>query len=326
MSRAFPGALLGAVVIASAATPPVGAQAARAVLEADRTEVTVGDRLTAVITIQHGADQTVRWGDSVDLAPFEILGFAPGPPRVDGDRAVSTATLTLAVFELGELEIPPIRVTLRDASGGETVVETDPFGVGVVSVGLDEGGDIRDLKGPRYIARVWVLLWPWLLAALALATLVGWLILRRRAREPSKVGRASPPRMPHEVARRALDRLEASTLLARGQVKEFHIEVSQIIRTYAEARFGIDALELTTRELIDALRSQDVGDGAIEEVRRFLESCDMVKFARRRPDEGASMALIPVARAFIEATARVEREPSAEPEPSAAPEASVEAA
>lgn len=302
-----------AIAVAVSLAGPVTAQRSRAVLEADVTEATVGDRITATIMIEHAADQSVRWSDSVSLAPFEILGFAPGAPRVDGDRAVSEATLTLAVFELGEVAIPSLSLALVDPSGGEEVVTTDPFVIGVQSVGLDETGDIRDVKGPRDIAFAWLSAWP-LLLALLLGILLAVRALRRRGDRAPGARPAAPPRPAHEIAYDALDRLEGSTMLERGQVKDFHIAVSQVLRTYIEDRFGIDALEMTTGELIAALRNGGFGGTLIDETRRFLDACDLVKFAKRRPDASESLALIPIARQFVDETRPAEPE-RMEPEP-----------
>jgi len=309
---------LGVLLAAWAASPVAGVQVgqeARATLELETTEITVGDRLTGTLVVEHRADQSVVWPDSLDLGPFEVLAFSPGPPSVDGDRALSTASIVLTAFELGELDIPPIELALADADGGERRVRSDPFAVGVVSVGLDEGSDIRDVKGPRSIARNWLLLWPWLLLVLAVVGLVYREIRRRRARGPvPKPATVVPLRGAHEMAHHALDRLEASHLLERGEVKAFHIEVSQILRVYVEARFNVDALEMTTGEVIAGLQGRDLAPGVIDESRRFLVACDLVKFAKRRPSDSESMALIPIVRGIVDATTPADMpEPVEEP-------------
>ena len=296
------------VAVLVAAPAVLAGQDARATLEADVTEATVGDRIGVTIRVEHARDETVAWPDSLSLAPFEVLEAAAVPARPEGDRAVSTVNLAVAAFELGDLEIPSLELTVVDSAGSETVVRTDPFVVGIVSVGLDEGGDIRDVKGPIGIPRNWLLLWPWLLAALAVAGAAYW-YARRRGRDGPEP--AFEPEIPaHEAALAALERLEASNLLERGQVKDFHISVSQILREYVEGRFRIDALEMTSGELIAALGTADLGDELIGETRRFLDACDLVKFAKRRPSEAESRGLIPVARRFVDETRPPEPRPA----------------
>ncbi|MDX1393042.1 MAG: hypothetical protein R3195_01580 [Gemmatimonadota bacterium] len=319
-----------AVVLAVGLSGPAATQTApRASLELDGTEIRVGDRLDGTIVVEHAAGQTVVWPDSLDIGPFEVLSFSAGPPRRDGDRAVSTATLTVTAFELGELDLPPIELTLRDTGGEETTVSTDPFAVGVVSVGLDEGADIRDVKGPRGIARDWLALWPWALLAAILGALA-WRALSRRGRGGRQVEvREVQVRAPGEIALEELDRLEAGPLLERGEVKEFHIEISAIVRTYIERRFGVEALEMTTGELLDALerpvdRDRGVGrppdavpDALRDELRVFLVRCDLVKFAKRRPSADESRELFPSARRFVRGTAPGVPRPAAAPESTA---------
>jgi hypothetical protein len=101
------------------------------------------------------------------------------------------------------------------------------------------------------------------------------------------------------VALQALAALEASPLLERGQVKEYHIAASDILRTYVEERFRVEALEMTTREVLEGL--SEVGADAAFRVglRTFLEACDLVKFAKARPGEARSREALALARRII---------------------------
>jgi hypothetical protein len=101
------------------------------------------------------------------------------------------------------------------------------------------------------------------------------------------------------VALEALAALEASGLLERGQVEEFHIAASDILRTSVEERFRVEALEMTTREVLQRL--DDVGADASFRVglRTFLEACDLVKFAKVRPDSRTSRDALELGRRII---------------------------
>ncbi|MCG8469858.1 MAG: hypothetical protein MJB57_16900, partial [Gemmatimonadetes bacterium] len=127
----------------------------------DVTEIHVGDPLRVEISVRHAGTLGVVWPDSLDVSPFEVVSIAESAPRSDGDVLVSRATLTVTAFELGELELPAISLELGGPDGTASRVFTDPVVIGVTSVGLDEGGDIRDVRGPRAIARSWLSFWPW---------------------------------------------------------------------------------------------------------------------------------------------------------------------
>lgn len=93
-------------------------------------------------------------------------------------------------------------------------------------------------------------------------------------------------------------------------MKEYHIAASDILRTYVEARFRVEALEMTTREVLDGL-SRVGADGSFRVgLRNFLEQCDLVKFAKARPDTDASRAALELGRRII-----VESVPATTPEP-----------
>ncbi|MDE2980148.1 MAG: hypothetical protein OXU74_03040 [Gemmatimonadota bacterium] len=299
-----------AVPVAQAAGQAGGGQAAatqspRIAMEVDTTAIHVGDRVSVRLSVDHPDGWAVVWPDSVNVSPFEVLDYVvAGPEALPGDGGTrAAATLTVTSFELGELEIPPIEVAVADPGGAVQVLSTDPFRIGVESVGLDESGDIREIKGPLSIARNWWTLAPWLLLVAAVGA--GAVYMRRRARsrpvaefEEPKV----PPRPFHLVALEALDELEKSSWLERGQVKRWHVRVSEIIRTYVEGQLEVPALEMTTGEVVAGLRGAALGGRVTETFHAFLARCDLVKFAKLRPGADESRALLGVARSLVRMT------------------------
>jgi hypothetical protein len=293
------------------------AQETRISAEVDTTLVTVGDRIHLTVSVEHPVGARVVWPDSLDLGPFDVLGAEALPTATEGDRVRTGAVLTLAAFELGELEIPSFSVRVEGPGEASQTLATDRFGVEVVSVGTDEGGDIRDIHGPLAIPVGVVTVGLWALVLLALLGVAFWLGRRmRRGRGGPPTARAEPPRPPHEIALEALARIEASPMLERGQVKEYHIAVSETLRIYVEARFGVPALEMTTREVVQGLEVVSAPQGFIDALRRFLDRCDLVKFAKVRPDQGASRETLALGRDLVESTVPV---PEDAPSSSAVP-------
>ena len=272
--------------------------------EVDTTLVTVGDPVTLRVSVDHARGTTVAWPDSLALGPFEVLVARASGPNPADDLFRSSLTLTLAAYELGDLEIPSFRVAVVGAPGDSTVLSTDRFGIRVESVGLDEGGDIRGLKGPLGIplSPSRIALWALALLLAGALSLAAYRRLRRRDTGPLEAARAAPRRPPHEVALEALARLEASPLLERGEVKEYHIQASDILRTYAEGRFGVTALEMTTRDILAGMERVGAEPSVREGFRGFLDRCDLVKFAKHRPDDGASREVLSLGRRLVEET------------------------
>ena len=133
------------------------------------------------------------------------------------------------------------------------------------------------------------------LVVLAAAALL-WRLLRR-VREEVAVRRLSP----RERALRELQQLLARDLIARGQVKEFYVELTFIVRRYIERRHGVRAPEQTTEEFLGAI-SQDARfrPEVLSRLRAFLRAADMVKFAAHRPDAAAIEQASGTAKEYIE--------------------------
>jgi len=140
--------------------------------------------------------------------------------------------------------------------------------------------DIRDIKPPLSLGFNF---WTWLVLLFILILLaVGiWYFLKRKKQKKAP---ELSPRPAHEIALERLDLLRKKNLAEKGMIKEFYVELSDIVRRYIEARFSFRAPEMTTEEFLFILRHASVlSDKEKELLKVFLMHCDMVKFAKYRP-------------------------------------------
>jgi hypothetical protein len=155
---------------------------------------------------------------------------------------------------------------------------------------------IRDIKPPIEIPNGWEWLW-WTLGALVLfviATLI-WRHIHKRMTRISVV----PPIPAHVRAKQKLE--EALALIS--QPKEFCVLVSDTIRFYLEERFDFRAPERTTEEFLRELGETDLlAPEQKESLGKFLESCDLVKFAKYEPGENELRELHGAAVKLVEET------------------------
>jgi hypothetical protein len=138
---------------------------------------------------------------------------------------------------------------------------------------------LRDIKPPVEIPSGWAWVW-WTLAILATTAVLVWVWRYWRAQ------RAQIPTVPiippHVRARQKLQ--EALALIA--QPRPFCIMVSDTIRWYLEERFSFRAPERTTEEFLYELQGTDLlTPDQKTSLGEFLQSCDLVKFARYEPGE-----------------------------------------
>jgi len=168
---------------------------------------------------------------------------------------------------------------------------------------------LRDIKPPVEIPSGWEWLW-WTLAVLALAALIAGLLLWLKRRRDN---RPAPPPLPPHV--RALERLrEALGLIA--QPEPFVVAVSNTLRLYLEERFDFRAPERTTEEFLYELQAETLLTARQKEsLAGFLESSDLVKFARYQPGEAELQDLHGSAVRLVEETVPIAE--SAPPPPDA---------
>ncbi len=170
--------------------------------------------------------------------------------------------------------------------------------------------DIRDIRPPIPIPEPtrWR---PWLLGgggALALALLAISLLRRRRA---PALG----------LTEGTLARLRAArTHIASGDAYAFAIHLSEILRQYLEARFGLRATRQTTSEFLRELATRDIPEVADSHdlLHAFLEGCDAAKYARYALGRSRMEAMADDAARFVEANRPAPRPARGAPASSAA--------
>ena len=159
--------------------------------------------------------------------------------------------------------------------------------------------DIVDIRGGFPIAQAFILI----LAALAITAFIYFRKRKERKEEP-----ALPPRLAEEIARDALKALREMRLIEKGLIKEYYIRISDIIRAYIENRYGISAMDRTTWELFQEMKSKIIERPHADKINNFLEDCDMVKFAKYKPDQKEIEEAYKRAEEIIDITAPIRKD------------------
>lgn len=248
-------------------------------------KVKLGEPVTLEIVITHDPGQRYELKTPSDLGDFDYLGQERS--RVDGaNRSTTTIKVQVAAFQLGTLDTPALELEV-----------SSPDGIGTLSVprskvtiesslpadAQTKGENLYDVKPPEEVPiRSWRLLYA-LAALLALAGL-GYAFVRYLGRPKVIASLHVPPPDPlHVRATKALDALAAENLPAKGEFKGYYFRLSEIVRSYLGELYGFEALESTTPELLNALRSRTTPGLPMPDLTTFAEASDFIRYAKQLP-------------------------------------------
>lgn len=281
----------------------------------DTSRITIGDRITYAITIDHVDTMRVeKPGEGVNLGQFEIKDYKVHDPlRMDG-RISQKFEYVISVFDTGAYIIPafPVAYFPTDSLMDYRLIEASAIAIYVESVIQDEERELRDVKAPIEIPYDYLMLISVLASVILIGVLVylGYRFYRKRKEDGYLIKPHEPARPAHEVALEALEELIGKNLIGKGEIKLFYSEISEIIRRYIEGRYYVPALEETSREILQELQNQDLTDQTSSTIKAFLELSDLAKFAKYFPSEKENTDVVNWAKDFIELTKVVYEEQS----------------
>lgn len=264
---------------------PAYGQVTSATASTGKTDYLVGDYINFKITVGYKEGTTVYPPMIQDSLRDVILLKSEKPVKQTANGNVTeTFQYVLSGYDSAGIKIPAIPVFFR--TKGDTAlqsVSTNPVGFTVTTVKVNMKEGIKDVKSPMKIPFDW----RWLLAFIAAALLIVALIiyLYRRYKRNKAAGPVAPVVrvLPHEAALNALNELQQQQLWQKGFVKEYHSSITEIIRRYFEKRFGMPAMELTTSEAVELLKTKPESRPIWDLTYGFLSNADMVKFAKFTP-------------------------------------------
>ena len=105
----------------------------------------------------------------------------------------------------------------------------------------------------------------------------------------------------HIIALNNLNEIEKKELWQQNKLKEYHSEISEILRKYIEGRFNCLALEATTDEIMTSLKNQLTNELNID-LRNVLQTADLAKFAKSKPSEKENIDSMILAKKFVNQT------------------------
>lgn len=111
---------------------------------------------------------------------------------------------------------------------------------------------------------------------------------------------------PHLIALEDLDKLRNNELRNFEELKIFYSNISDIMRTYLEGRFNLNAIEKTTEEINTELNTIPLELKTKTLIKSILINSDLVKFAKYYPIKEEAISCLNKSIDFIEITKQKE--------------------
>lgn len=281
----------------------------------------IGDRFTYSIEVEKDLVQTVIFPNFAASAgeQFELIEDVPVDTlERDGRRLKLRKSFRLAAFQEGVQRILP-QVMYADKNIIDTLYGEDTLSLLVTTFEIDSTShSIFDIKPQKTLPFRFgeisgYLMWSLVaLVVLAIGLYVAYRIMRHYGKSLSDIFHPAPPMPPHEEAFRALERLYVLRLCQHDKHKLYYSTLTDILRRYIAARFEVGAMEMTSDEIIAAMRDVELSKKAAMDMADVLRAADLVKFAKAIPESDENEASYQAVWDFVELTKPVEEQPTEE--------------
>ena len=265
-------------------TTAVFAQQKQVTTSIDTTKNKIGAEFKLTLKTNVDTLSKVVFPNAKSFGALEVIQSYPIDTIRKNDRYELVKKYGLTQFDSGKYTIPSVKILINNKA-----FLSDSLKVEVANVQVDtlkqKMYDIKDIVPANNGIGDW---WKYLLALLlivGIAALIYWYIKKRQKEKIEE----EIYKTPIEKATSLLNNLEKKELWQHGEVKAYYSELTDIVRNYIEEAIDIPAMESTTSELIEGLKTASqkkkmkLSKETIDSLFVVLKQADLVKFAKSKP-------------------------------------------
>lgn len=267
-------------------------------------EIQIGEQALINLKVIAPKDKTIQFPVyQKEIVPgLEVLAMLPPDTVIENNVATMNFKYVVTSFDSTLYYVPHMPVF-----DGTDTIFSNSFGLKVTSPVLKDStvayleklntqqtdsidfnqlqlNDIKPIQKPPFVWTdyLWVL---WIVLGFILLLLLIGLIIVLVLRKKKKGYFFTPPVVlpPHIRAIQALDVLKTEKIWQQGREKEFYTKVTDVLRRYIFERYRVNAMEMTSGEILDEIRKKSENDSVYDNLRQILSVADMVKFAKYKP-------------------------------------------
>ena len=267
----------------------------------DTSVIRIGEQTKLSISCNFEKGESFVWPNFNDtiISGVEIIERT----KVDSTETKDTITISqqfiITAFDSGNYYLPPI--IFNETQKAEGLI------LNVKTIELADDAELKDIKPPINAPYGWSDIWPFLLGIL-LVILIYFLLKKYVfVKKKTEVKRKPKIIIPADViALNELATLKDKELWQSGKLKQYHSEISEILRTYLEDRFQILALELPTYDILQSLRNKGMQSEDLHTLTTILQRADLAKYAKSKPTDAENDESMSQSVGFVRNTKKKE--------------------
>ncbi len=199
---------------------------------------------------------------------------------LDNGFVARSMEYTLTSFDDTLYYLPPMVVKIDGKPYKSKSLALKVLTIEVDTTHVDQFFGPKDVQDNPFLWSEWRLPFWLSVLMLVLLALSYYLYLRLRDNKPIiKTIRIVKRLLPHQKAMKEIEQIKADKMVNSENSKEYYTKLTDTLRKYIEERYGFNAMEMTSSEIIEKLMAiQD--ESALSELRHLFLTADLVKFAK----------------------------------------------
>lgn len=295
---------IAAVALCLILVAPLTAQKASVQATVQPTEIMIGEQALINLKVITPKEKIIHFPVyEKEMVPgIEVIGMLPPDTTIENNVMTLNFKYVITSFDSTLYHVPHIPIF-----DGTDTIYSNSFGLKVTSPELSDSTlaylekinkgetdsidfrqlQLHDIKPVRKAPFVWTdylwVLWI-LLGVILLIGLIGFIIYLVLNKKKKGYFFKPPQVLPaHVRALTELDKLKAEKIWQQGREKDFYSKLTDILRIYIYEREGINAMEMTSGEILNKIRTTTDVESVYENLKQILSTSDLVKFAKYKP-------------------------------------------
>ena len=252
----------------------------------DTTNIRIGEQINYKINIKLDSLDEINFPKAKDFAPFELINEFKVDTNYLDKKFIISKQFALTFFDSGTYYIPSQKLSLLDKE-----IELDSFKVTINAVKIDTiKQGLYDIKPIMKSNTKFDFLF-WLYILIFIIVLCTFLYFKNHIFSFFTINKLEVEYLtPYEKAVTELSKIKDLNYLSEIDIKTYYSDLTFVIRNFIEEKIIDNALECTTKELIQKLsllktsKKLNFSNSTLKNIEDVFSRADLVKFAKYEPN------------------------------------------